>query len=56
MCGVCRVTVAGQMKFACVDGPDFDGRQVDWPELLSRRKQYLREETYLCHSAACGRA
>jgi ferredoxin--NADP+ reductase len=56
MCGVCRVTVAGQMKFACVDGPDFDGRQVDWKELLSRRKQYLREETYLSHSAGCGRA
>lgn len=56
MCGVCRVTVAGQMKFACVDGPDFDGRQVDWPELLNRRKQYIGEETYLCHSAGCGRA
>jgi len=56
MCGVCRVTVAGQMKFACVDGPDFDGREVDWQELLSRRKQYMREETYLCHSAGCGRA
>jgi NAD(P)H-flavin reductase len=56
MCGVCRVTVAGQMKFACVDGPDFDGRQVDWPELLNRRKQYVAEETYLCHRASCGRA
>jgi ferredoxin--NADP+ reductase len=56
MCGVCRVTVAGQMKFACVDGPDFDGRQVDWPELLNRRKQYIGEETYLCHRASCGGA
>lgn len=56
MCGVCRVTVAGQMKFACVDGPDFDGRQVDWQEFLNRRKQYIGEETYLCHRASCGRA
>jgi ferredoxin--NADP+ reductase len=55
MCGVCRVTVAGQMKFACVDGPDFDGREVDWKELLARRKQYLDEEAYLCHRASCAR-
>jgi ferredoxin--NADP+ reductase len=55
MCGVCRVTVAGQMKFACVDGPDFDGREVDWREMLSRRKQYMEEETYICHQASCTR-
>jgi ferredoxin--NADP+ reductase len=55
MCGVCRVTVAGQMKFACVDGPDFDGREVDWREMLSRRKQYMEEETYICHRASCTR-
>jgi ferredoxin/flavodoxin---NADP+ reductase len=55
MCGVCRVTVAGQMKFACVDGPDFDGREVDWKELLSRRKQYMNEEAYLCHRASSAR-
>jgi len=53
MCGVCRLTVAGKMKFACVDGPDFDGREVDWPELLSRRKQYMDEEAFLCHRASC---
>jgi ferredoxin--NADP+ reductase len=53
MCGVCRLTVAGKMKFACVDGPDFDGREVDWPELLKRRKQYLEEEAFLCHRASC---
>ena len=45
MCGACRVSVAGQTKFACVDGPDFDGHQVDWKLLLSRRKAYLGPET-----------
>ena len=44
MCGVCRVTVAGQMKFACVDGPEFNGHDVDWKEFLARRKAYLQEE------------
>lgn len=54
MCGVCRVTVDGKMKFACVDGPDFDGRLVDWPELLKRRKQYIDEEAFLVHNSGCG--
>ena len=36
MCGGCRVTVGGQTKFACVDGPDFDGHQVDWDEIIKR--------------------
>ena len=45
MCGACRVSVAGETKFACVDGPDFDGHQVDWGLLLSRRKAYLGPET-----------
>lgn len=44
MCGVCRVTVGEKMKFACVDGPEFDGHQVDWKEFLARRKAYLEEE------------
>jgi NAD(P)H-flavin reductase len=44
MCGVCRCTVGGATRFACVDGPDFDGHEVDWKELLSRRRSYLREE------------
>jgi ferredoxin--NADP+ reductase len=44
MCGVCRVTVDGKMKFACVDGPYFNGHQVDWDELSKRRQSYLREE------------
>jgi len=55
MCGVCRVTVGGKMKFACVDGPDFDGRLVDWDELSKRRRQYLGEEAYLLHNSGCSR-
>jgi ferredoxin--NADP+ reductase len=54
MCGVCRVTVDGKMKFACVDGPDFDGRLVDWEELFKRRKQYMDEEAFLVHNSGCG--
>jgi ferredoxin--NADP+ reductase len=54
MCGVCRCTVDGKMKFACVDGPDFDGRYVDWEELAKRRKQYLNEEAFLVHHSGCG--
>ena len=45
MCGACRVEVAGKTKFACVDGPDFDGHEVDWDLILTRRKAYVREET-----------
>jgi hypothetical protein len=52
MCGVCRVSVGGVTKFACVDGPHFDGHQVDWPELNQRRKAYLREEMNLVQSSA----
>jgi NAD(P)H-flavin reductase len=45
MCGACRVSVGGETKFACVDGPDFDAHQVDWNLLLARRKAYLNHET-----------
>jgi len=49
MCGACRVTVGGATKFACVDGPDFDGHQVDWDELFARRKSYFEDEIWsLC--------
>ena len=41
MCGGCRVTVAGQMKFACVDGPEFDGHKVDFDELMMRNRTYV---------------
>jgi NAD(P)H-flavin reductase len=44
MCGGCRVTVSGKNKFSCVDGPEFDGHQVDFDELLRRTKQYLNHE------------
>ena len=44
MCGGCRVTVAGQVKFACVDGPLFDAHQVDFEELARRNKIYTQEE------------
>jgi ferredoxin--NADP+ reductase len=44
MCGCCRVSVSGETKFACVDGPDFDGHQVDWDLLAARQRIYLGEE------------
>jgi len=44
MCGCCRVSVGGTTKFACVDGPDFDGHQVDWDLLFARQRIYLDEE------------
>ncbi|MBN1158378.1 MAG: sulfide/dihydroorotate dehydrogenase-like FAD/NAD-binding protein [Bacteroidales bacterium] len=46
MCGACRVTVAGQKKFACIDGPEFDAHEVDFDELLIRLAGYKREEKY----------
>lgn len=44
MCGCCRVTVDGKIKFACVDGPDFDGLQVDFDELMNRQRIFKDEE------------
>ncbi len=44
MCGGCRVTVGGETKFACVDGPEFDGHQVDYDELILRLRAYQEEE------------
>lgn len=44
MCGSCRVTVDGKIRFACVDGPDFDGHKVDFDELVLRQKRFEREE------------
>ena len=45
MCGGCRLTVDGETKFACVDGPDFDGHQVDFDEAMSRGGMYREFET-----------
>ncbi|PIO06995.1 ferredoxin-NADP reductase, partial [Candidatus Woesearchaeota archaeon CG08_land_8_20_14_0_20_43_7] len=44
MCGVCRVEVAGETKFACYDGPDFDAHEVNWDLLLKRNSTYAEEE------------
>ncbi len=44
MCGACRVSVAGQTKFACVDGPSFDGHEVDFDLLMARLRMYLDQE------------
>jgi len=44
MCGACRVEVDGKTRFACVDGPEFDGHLVDWDLLLTRQRTYLEEE------------
>jgi ferredoxin--NADP+ reductase len=47
MCGGCRVTVGGETKFACVDGPEFDGHQVDFAELMNRNSAYRDQEAEL---------
>jgi len=59
MCGGCRVKVGDKVKFACVDGPDFDGHQVDFDDLMSRLKRFTQEEksalrrwTDTCHMPA----
>ena len=44
MCGACRVSVGGKMRFACVDGPEFDGYEVDFDEAMRRQRQYPEEE------------
>ena len=46
MCGGCRVTVGGEIKFACVDGPDFDGHKVDFDELMHRNSAYKQQEAH----------
>ena len=48
MCGGCRVSVGGETKFACVDGPDFDGHLVDFDELIRRNGFYKEEEAHAC--------
>ena len=53
MCGVCRVSVGSETKFACVHGPDFDGHEVNWDELLQRRRMYSSEEKVPLRSSRC---
>lgn len=45
MCGACRVTVGGEVKFACVDGPDFDAHKIDFDEVINRTRIYKDQET-----------
>lgn len=58
MCGACRVEVGGQTRFVCVDGPEFDGHQVDWDQLLARQRIYLEQEKQAVekwqHDCRCG--
>ena len=62
MCGACRVTVGGEVKFACVDGPEFDGLQVNFDEAMQRQQIYKTAEgrAYLAakegatHHGGCG--
>ena len=51
MCGGCRVTVGGEIKFACVDGPEFDGHKVDFGNLMLRNRRFLKEEEHACKIA-----
>ena len=62
MCGACRVTVGGEVKFACVDGPEFDGHKVDFDEAMQRQRlyktfegrAYLKEKEGASHHGGCG--
>lgn len=55
MCGGCRVTVGGELKFACVDGPDFDGHLVDYDELMKRNSAFRKEEqAHACRIGGSG--
>lgn len=61
MCGCCRVTVGGKVRFACVDGPDFDGHQVDFDELMNRNAVYREQEAeekerHVCRLERLGKA
>ena len=61
MCGGCRVTVGGEVKFACVDGPDFDGHKVDFAELMNRNGVYRDQESedeqnHMCRIEKIGKA
>ena len=53
MCGGCRVTVAGETKFACVDGPDFDGHKIDWDSAMKRGRMFKDYEKRSCDEGHC---
>ena len=49
MCGGCRLTCGGKTKYACVDGPEFDGHEIDWDEAINRSKTYKAQEAeHMC--------
>ncbi len=50
MCGGCRVKIGGEVKFACVDGPEFDGYEVDFEELMNRNKRFIKHEGDQCRA------
>jgi len=53
MCGCCRVSVSGERKFACVDGPDFDGHEVDFDEVMKRNRMYETQEKAARENHTC---
>ncbi len=53
MCGGCRVIVGGETKFACVDGPDFDGHKIDWDAALKRQQMFKAHEKRACDEGNC---
>ena len=53
MCGGCRVIVGGETKFACVDGPDFDGHLIDWDAAINRQQMYKSQEKHSCDEGHC---
>lgn len=53
MCGGCRVIVGGETKFACVDGPDFDGHKIDWDAAINRQQMYKAQEKHSCDDGHC---
>jgi len=53
MCGGCRVIVGGETKFACVDGPDFDGHLIDWDNAMLRSRTYAEQQKLSCESGHC---
>lgn len=53
MCGGCRVIVGGETKFACVDGPDFDGHQIDWDSAMKRSRMFKEYEQRSCKDGHC---
>lgn len=54
MCGGCRVSIGGETKFVCVDGPEFDGHKVDFDNLMSRNRAYTEQETTASHGCRIG--